>query len=500
MSAPSGSREPAPGPAADERRRPPATPGVSLGSATIRLVSIRGIGYLLALVNSVIILRSLTVQELGAYTYAMGLAALFGLLPNMGIGTVITREVARDRATRSFVRTGIVAQLGLAVAVTVVVPAFAALLPAQPVPVGYVALAAAQLGMGALSWPYLAVISGRVRYDKIALADLISAVAGTLALVAAALARPGVPAFLLAHLAASAVAVATARFLAAPFFPTARGPRVRIHELIRTSLPFGVAAFLQSLYTRIDIVFLGQISTARALGLYGAAYKPTNFAVAVGGTVSGTLFPVMARPPLDAVPRTYRRASRGLAVLAPAMALTLTGLASPVLALLGGQRYVPAATLLAVLAWAAAANWLYGPLGTTLQARGAERLWLLCLAGGLALNVAGNLWAIPRYGALGAAGTTLATEAILVLLALAAVVRRTPVRPSGARALGIVAGAALGLVALRLTAPAGPWLSTVAALLVYGSVAFLTGAVRRTDLGKLSGWLREALPGMPGRQ
>ena len=70
--------------------------GISLGRVTTLLLIGRAAGYVLALGNSVILARVLGVDRLGAYAYAMGVAALFGLLPNLGISTIVTRTIARD--------------------------------------------------------------------------------------------------------------------------------------------------------------------------------------------------------------------------------------------------------------------------------------------------------------------------------------------------------------------------------------------------------------------
>src|SRR2546426_11556302 len=94
------------------------------------------------------------------------------------------------------------------------------------------------------------------------------------------------------------------------------------------------------------------------------------------------------------------------------MALTFSGLAGLLLQTLYGAEFAPAAPILVILAWSAAANWLYAPLGVALQARGGEHWWLVILGGGLVVNLLGNLWGIPRWGAVGAAMATLISEEI----------------------------------------------------------------------------------------
>ena len=69
----------------------------SLTRVTSVLLFGRVLGVAFGLINSVVLARVLGIEGLGQYAYAMGLAAMFGLLPNLGLSTVITRAVARIR-------------------------------------------------------------------------------------------------------------------------------------------------------------------------------------------------------------------------------------------------------------------------------------------------------------------------------------------------------------------------------------------------------------------
>ena len=468
--------------------------GISLGRVTMRLLLARALGYALALPNSIIIARVLGVDRLGAYSYALGIAALFSLLPNLGLSTVVTRTIAQNPvAGAGVVRSALRIQGLVAGAVVVVIPAFAALLPEQPVPITWVALAAVQLAIGTLSWPYLAVLSGHARYDRVAVAELLCGLGGSGSLIVAALVSGSVAGFLTAHVAGAALAVLIARFAAAPFLPRRQTPRRPLASLLRESIPFGATAAVQSLYTRVDVLLLGQMAPTSAVGLYSAAYKPITLMASFGAT-AGTLFPVLAQWSGTGPLVPFERAVRGLAVVAPALALGLSGLAQPLLVLLYGRDFAAAAPVLIVLAWSAVANWYYAPFVIALQARGRERWWLAGLLGGLLLNAAVNLWAIPRWGASGAASATLASEAALLLTGLAmARVLGLPfsVRPFG----GALVAATLGGATLWLLSPAGPFLATLAALLVYVAALAPFQLVTVGDVVMVIGWLRQATPG-----
>jgi O-antigen/teichoic acid export membrane protein len=250
---------------------------------------------------------------------------------------------------------------------------------------------------------------------------------------------------------------------------------------------------VQSLYTRLDILLLGQMATTVALGLYSVAYKPTNMLVYFGSTVAVALFPLLAQPTRPGTMVPFQRAMRGLGAAGPAMALILSGLAVHLLQLLYGSEYVSAATIFVVLAWSAAVNWLYAPLGTALQARGQERWWLASLMCALLLNAAGNFWAIPRWGPLGAAGATLASE-LFLLVAGAVLVgyKLSMVAPAKPVVVGCVAAASGGGV-LWAVHSHGAFVGTALALVVYGGILILFRMVTAEDATMMLRWIRPVI-------
>lgn len=465
--------------------------GISLGRVTILLLLCRTGGYILALVNSIILARALGAERLGAYAYAMGLAALFGLIPNLGLNTVIARAISQQpNAWASVFRTAVRAQVLLAGIALIAIPAFAVMLPAQPVPIGYVLLAVLQMTIGILSWPYLAVLAGHSRFDRVATVELTAGVLGTTTLLVAVVLQGGVVAVLAAHVLASVGAVLMAKRVAQPFLGSGRTPPIGIIAILKQAAPFGAVAAAQSLYTRLDILLLGQMASTAAVGLYSVAYKPTNMIVYLGGTIAVTLFPLMAMAPRTGTPVPFQRAMRGLGVTGPAMALVLSGLAGPTLQLLYGAEYAAAAPILAVLAWSVVANWLYMPLGTALQARGQERWWLASMVGALLLNGAGNFWAIPRWGGIGAAAATLVSETALLAAGVLLVGRGLGMVPSFRPiAVGLGATVSSGAV-LWVLQGEGTLVGTAAALAVY--VGFLIGCkgITAEDARAVFGLLR----------
>ena len=478
-------------------RSPRRMTSVSLGRPTLLLLLGRTAGYGLALVNSIVLARALGAERLGEYAYAMGVAGLFALLPNLGINPVVTRAVAAHPEREGAIfPIALRTQALLATLVACGIPLFAALLPAQPIPLTYVVLAAVQLGLGTLGWPYLAVLAGRAEFARVAAIELAGAFLGTVCLVGAVILDTGVGGVLTAHVVAAGIAALVARGFTHLSRPPLDRPAVRMRDLLRQAAPFGATAAAQSLYTRLDILLLGQLATSRAVGLYSVAYKAPNLLTYVGSTVVGPLFPLMAQTGRTETPEAFRRAVRFLGVMGPAVALALGGLAVPILRILYGGEYEEAAPLLVLLAWSAAANWLYAPLATSLQARGQEAWWLRSVAAALVLNAAGNLWMIPRWGATGAAIATLLSEVVLVAIGAGLVAWKFAFRPRLRHVAAGLAATTAGYAVLHLGGPGVP--GTIGALAAY-VVPLVLGRVVTAEDGRLVlGWIRQALPKAAG--
>lgn len=105
----------------------------------------------------------------------------------------------------------------------------------------------------------------------------------------------------------------------------------------------------------------------------------------------------------------YWQTAVWIAVLSFPIFVATFALARPLTVVLYGERYANSAIMLALLALAYYINAALGFNGLTLKIFGRLKYILLINLGVALLNLALNLWLIPRYGALGAAvGTSLA--------------------------------------------------------------------------------------------
>lgn len=226
--------------------------------------------------------------------------------------------------------------------------------------------------------------------------------------------------------------------------------RAEFGELLRGGAPFALAVVLATAYTRIDAVMVERLlpDGAAAAEHYAAGYRILDALNTLGWLLAGLLIPMYARIwKKGEDPRPLLRFSVPLLVVgAAAAAFPLAAYAQPTMDLL--YHFAEARTghvfVFLVLTFVAQSlNYAYGSLLTATGHIGRMN-WIYAV--GLVLNVAGNLWLLPRMGAPGAALMTLLTQGFVAIAQAIFTYRWL--------------GAAVGRP---------PWRSTVAPLILHGT-------------------------------
>ena len=188
----------------------------------------------------------------------------------------------------------------------------------------------------------------------------------------------------------------------------------------RTSI-MGLATLCNLAFVTIDMLMLGLMSNPQQVGLYSAAYRVVNQVLYTYYLLTQVLYPQLARQ--DQPQRIRMLKPRILLFLVGAgvvIAAVMATVRRPLLSILFGPQFLPAAVLLLLLAWAIPFDFLTSYLSNAYIAWGMEKKILLCTVVAAASNVVLNLIWIPAYGATAAAVNTLISYVIFLAgLALA---------------------------------------------------------------------------------
>jgi len=259
-------------------------------------------------------------------------------------------------------------------------------------------------------------------------------------------------------------------------------------EMFKIALPLGIASVLISVYYQIDAVLLFQLADAEEAGIYGAAYRFLAPLLFIPAAVMSSFFPVLsavyASDP-DRVRRLVQIAADYMAVISlPVLAVTVA-LSDQIIDLLYGPAFADSAAVLPIL-MLAFVSICYGTLAGFLAPL-LNLHWRLALYSGLgaAANIGLNVLLIPRYGALGSAWSTVATEVLTMTLMLGTALVALKLRIRPWRMLATLAVAAVMTATMLALSPLGLVPAGLVGGLVYVGGVLVARIVKLSELNTL---------------
>lgn len=330
-----------------------------------------------------------------------------------------------------------------------------------------------------------------------------SSLALSKALVAVALAWAGLGAWSLvwAQLAGLTLQTATL-WLIVPW-----RPRVRLRvarDLVVPMMRYGGGIVgvnvLAAVVHHADLVVVGRMLGAGALGIYQIAAKLPEATIAIGiWTVSLVLFPAFSRfhAAGAGLAEAYLTALRYVSLVTLPAAAVLIVAAEPLVLVLFGQRWAPGIPVLQALAAYAGLRSLGSHAGDVLKATGRTHL-LAGLAAVKAILLLPALIAAARWGAPAVAASLAAVTGLTAALMVGVVARLIRIPPrrvlaAVAPALRTTALTVLPVLAWTTWGPQVPAPAGLAALLALGVGTYLM-ALHRVEPALLRG-ARESLRG-----
>ena len=364
---------------------------------------------------TILVARYVGPDAFGVYAYAQSALAILIVIVGLGLDQLLTRDVAQrpEEGPRYLVTFAAIRATLLAMVLTGIFISIrhAGYSPTRSAITLLVSFNSAVMGLSSL---VAAALSAHEAMGYVVMAQSANYVL-TLAggIVAIALHQP-FSVLLALSLAASLVQLALGLAFAARLPPRPAGgwrasvlPARAILSLLNTALPFTMLQLISAFRTFAPPLLLEYLThNDAAVGYYAAAQRVHLVTVIVPDMLLLAIFPAFsssyARQPAQFGAR-FERAYRYVLLATVPLAFGMWLLAPPLLALLYGPQYAPAARTLQVLSLAllGGVGWVMGP---AMLAMDRQTVSAAVYIATMALATALGVWAIPRYGAAGAAG------------------------------------------------------------------------------------------------
>lgn len=437
------------------------------------------------------IARTIGISNTGAYFLALALTTTIGTFSDVGLTSVVIREVAKtpERA-RELIRNAIGAKL----IITPIVIGLAFILPNF---LGFdrqatelTEIASIVMLLDSISLTYYGVLRGLhvLKYESLGI--FIGQSVTTIFGAAILLLRVHDLRFLIVALiigsgwnALFAVYQVVRRLGLEAIKPSySMGTK-----MLKMASMFFLAAVFVKIYSYVDSFTLNLVIGSAAVGIYAVAYKLTYAFQFLPLAFVGALYPAMSAEAHDrvALKRTLLKAEWYVALLAAPIVFGLFSIAPELIHLVYGPAYALAIPTLQILVFVLIFIFMDFPMGSLMNATGKQHIKTAIMGVTMVINVIANLVLIPLLGIPGAACSALLCFAFMFIASFVAV--RHLVQITALELLeavgGLLASGATTALFVLLAKSVMPWLMAVPlGAVVFFIVAYGTKSITKDHL------------------
>ncbi len=375
---------------------------------------------------AMLMLRILAPEMAGRYTFAVAFIGYFDILIRFGLGTLLTREVAREQEHGNrYLSTVTVLRglLWLASIPLMTVAVFVYVLAGEMTPdiVAAIACFAIALVFSSLADGFSAVFYAYEKMEYPAAISTITALTRASLGVLVLLIGWGFVGLAAVSVVANIVSATIMGFLMMRhcFRPHLEWDPETGKWMMRTSFPLMINLLLATIFFRIDVLLLKPLKGDAVVGYYGAAYKYIDGLNIIPAYFTQAIFPMMSRfatSARDSLMRAYVLSLRLLLMVALPIAAGTPFIARGLILVLGGGEYLPDSEIaLQLIIWFLPFSFINSVTQYVLIAIDQQGFLTKAFLIGVVFNIVANLLVIPAYSYKGAAVVTVLSEIVLLI-------------------------------------------------------------------------------------
>lgn len=254
-------------------------------------------------------------------------------------------------------------------------------------------------------------------------------------------------------------------------------------RMIKKMWPIALSIMFNVVYLKGDVLLLSLVRDAHEVGIYGFAYRIIDIVAQTAMLLMGLFLPLLAyahahnKKELFGI--RYQQAFDGMMMLCIPMVIGLIAVAKPLVLLIGGEAFLPAAAPLQLLAIAIFGLYLgaiFGHLAVAIDKQ-KQILWIYITTA--ILTLIGYLYFIPHYGMFGAAGMSIFSELLVGGLLFVIVRRFIPTTLHFTNVMKIFLSALVMIIPIILFRAIHIAGLISIAIVVYAAMLYVTGVLHK---------------------
>lgn len=378
------------------------------------------LSYVLGFFITMYTARYLGAEGYGILSLALSITGIFGILADLGLNTLMVREVARNKELAdTYISNTFLMKMVLSILTFGLMFSVVNIIGYSSTVSTVIYLITFSVIVNAFTGVLNAVFQANEKMEYVSVSTILSSAAMLVGTAVGIYYHYDVIYFAMLYIISYGLVFI---YISIMYLWKFSLPKIHIDmsfwkPTIKEAWPFGITSLSGTLYTYIDSIMLSIIQGNTVVGWYSAAYRLMLITLFIPNTVNTAIFPVMSRfytSSRDSLNLMYERYFKYMLIIGIPMGFGTTILADKIIMLIFGSGYSQSVLALQILIWTMVFTFAGASFVQLLQSVNRQivitKISIICVL----INILLNLVLIPRYSYIGASFATLLTEVVLV--------------------------------------------------------------------------------------
>ena len=376
--------------------------------------------YILGFFITIYTIRYLGVGNFGILSLALSITGIFIIFTDLGLGTLIVREIARDKSvTDKYISNILLMKVLLTILTLGLIILTVTILGYSPVVKNVIYIITFSIMIGTFTTFLSAIFQANEKMLHLSISNILTSVAMFVGTFVGIYYKLDLNFFAFIYLISNTLIFI---YILIVYLRTFSLPRLEIDlsfwkPTLKEAWPFGITGLSGMLYTYIDSIMLSVFQGTEAVGFYSIAYRIMLIMLFIPNAVNLAIFPVMSQfytHSKDSLKLVHERYFKYMIMLGIPIGAGITILADKIILLIFGQGFTQSIIVLQILIWTIVLTFA-GASFVQLLVSTNKQLVITKISGiCVVFNIIINLILIPKYSYIGASFATLLTEILLV--------------------------------------------------------------------------------------
>lgn len=454
----------------------------------------RVLGYILAFLYIIYTARYLGAEGFGILSFALSFTSLFAIIADLGLNTLIVREIARDKSSASkYLGNTLSMKILLSIITIFLVDLTINILgyPLQTIEIVY--LIVLYVIFSSFSQTFYSIFQAYEKMEYQAIGEILNNILMLAGVLLVIYYKLSVLSFGFIYLITSLIILGYCIIFCALKFIL---PKLELKikwtfwkATLKEALPFGMTGIFTTIYISIDSVMLSFIQGNDAVGLYNAAYKIIALLSFIPFVINLAVYPSMSRFHLTS-PKTLKRIVWKyfdlMIILGIPILIGTSILAPEIILLIFGKGYEGSIIALQVLIWTTLFVFANSPFVQLFQSINKQFTVTKIIGLGTLLNVILNIILIPKFSLVGAGIATALAELTFTILLIISTYKMgygIKIRELGIFLFKVItSGLIMGIFILLLKSITNLFLLILVATILYFVVLYIIKGIKEEDI------------------